>query len=327
MSEARQGGLDALQWGSWSDWFQLIRLPLVFTLIADNIAASVMGAGSLYPLSAWLLVLGASVSAYWGGMILNDVVDVERDRTERPQRPLPSGRVSPVIAGHVGNVLLLLAPVLVLSAVMFHQAKGQWSGAAVGAAVGLAGAVRAYDSRLKPTWLGPILMGACRGLHVLMVGLAMHAVSGATDSKPSSLVVFATGIAVYVCGVTVYARREAGQSARSVLALGMIIEALGLLLIALVPQWVEGARRWYLDPNFHYPLLIGLIGITVVHQGVRGYARPVPRFVQAAVKHALLTLILLDASVVALRCGKWAGAATVALVLPALLSSFRWRTT
>ncbi len=44
------------------------------------------------------LVVIASVLVYWGGMILNDVVDLEEDRTTRLHRPLVRGSISPVIA-------------------------------------------------------------------------------------------------------------------------------------------------------------------------------------------------------------------------------------
>ncbi|MEM6648301.1 MAG: UbiA family prenyltransferase, partial [Bacteroidota bacterium] len=40
------------------------------------------------------LVAGAMVCFYTAGMVLNDVLDLEIDRRERPSRPLPSGQVS-----------------------------------------------------------------------------------------------------------------------------------------------------------------------------------------------------------------------------------------
>jgi hypothetical protein len=44
-------------------------------------------------LNVWPLLVGVSL-LYIGGMILNDVCDVAVDHRQRPQRPLPSGRVS-----------------------------------------------------------------------------------------------------------------------------------------------------------------------------------------------------------------------------------------
>ena len=48
---------------------------------------------ALVPPLAVLLLVAASVFLYLAGMVLNDVYDVEIDRRERPDRPLPSGRI------------------------------------------------------------------------------------------------------------------------------------------------------------------------------------------------------------------------------------------
>ncbi|WP_375373510.1 UbiA family prenyltransferase, partial [Micromonospora sp. ATA51] len=41
---------------------------------------------------------GASVLLYWAGMAANDWADRHLDAVERPERPIPSGRVSPPAA-------------------------------------------------------------------------------------------------------------------------------------------------------------------------------------------------------------------------------------
>ncbi|MEZ6074969.1 MAG: hypothetical protein R3C56_04610 [Pirellulaceae bacterium] len=46
-----------------------------------------------------------------------------------------------------------------------------------------------------------------------------------------------------------------------------------------------------------------------------------------AVKHAILTLILIDAAVVLMWAGPWYGSAVAALLLPALSSAIRYRST
>ncbi len=321
------GSIDTLHWGRWHDWLELVRLPLVFTLLTENIAGSVLAGGGLFPLSAWGPVLLASLCAYWGGMILNDVVDLDQDRVQRPGRPLPAGRISPAIAGHVGNALLLIAPVLILGVVVLHRSHPLWMGVAFLSAVLLSVCVRAYDSPLKRTLCGPILMGGCRGLHVLMVGLTMYSLQGESQ-VPRALLVFALSIGLYVLGITVYARHEATVSPRLNLALGIVFEMAGLGLMALLPQWDQRqGRAWWLSPDIQFPLLIALISLTVLHRGLRGFLRPGARHVQMAVKHALLTLILLDAAVVAMWAGPWPGAAVALMVLPALASSMRLRTT
>jgi hypothetical protein len=363
--------LDSLNWGDLRDWGQLVRLPNVFTLFSDCLAAAVVAVGSVWPLSAMVPVVLASLCAYWAGMILNDVVDLEEDRQARPHRPLASGRISPVIAGHVATGMLLVGPIFILVAMTLHTSQPLWMGAAFLTAVLLSLAVRSYDSPIKRTLLGPPLMGVCRMLNILMVGVAMLAVnSGVSNASlsleprqgseelafavegranngalanpvqepvgvvrlpeksfPKPLLALAIGIGIYIFGVTVYARREEQDSSQGVLVMGILLEVVGLAIIALLPSWAVPDQRWTLNPAQGYPLLIALIGLTVVNRGVAGVLHPVPRKVQLAVKHAILTLILVDAAVVLMWAGPWYGCAVVLLLLPALSSAVRFRST
>jgi hypothetical protein len=67
----------------------------------------------------WLA--GASACLYAGGVVLNDFFDRKVDVVERPERPLPSGRVPPAHAAWLGSVLLSLG---ILSAGMATPAAG-----------------------------------------------------------------------------------------------------------------------------------------------------------------------------------------------------------
>lgn len=363
----RQFDADNLAWGELGDWLQLIRLPNVFTLLSDCVAAAVVAVGLAWPVFAFVPVLFASLLAYWAGMILNDVVDLDEDREHRPDRPLASGRISAVIAGHIATGMLLIGPVVILAMLTFQYSQPLWMGIAFLASVLLSLSVRAYDSPLKRTPLGPPLMGLCRGLNILMVGFAMLAITHVpavegdegvvTHSTkvvekllidpllpaenrgsetvaqlpdiifPRPLMALAAGIALYIFGVTVYARREERDSSSGVLLFGMVLEIAGLVIIGCLPLWADAGQKWTLDPRQGYPLLIGLIGLTVVNRGIAGVWHPVPRKVQLAVKHAILTLILIDAAVVLMWAGPWYGCAVAALLLPALSSAIRYRST
>lgn len=318
--------IDRLQWGDVGDWAQLVRLPTVFTLLSNCLAAAIVVGTAWQPWTAMLPTLLASVAAYWAGMILNDVVDIEEDREKRPHRPLASGRISPAVAGHVANVLLLINPILILAVTSLHSSQPLWQGAAFVASVLLSLSVRAYDSPLKNSLLGPPLMGACRALNVLMVGCCMLAVSE-LELFPRPLLYFAAGIGLYILGVTLYARSEEGDSSNPAqLGLALLLQVAGLAVIATLPQWTRD-QTWTMDPNRGYPLLIGLIGLTVVNRAVQGIMHPVSRKIQLAVKHALLTLILIDAAIVMMWAGPWYALPVVALLLPALFSSLKFRTT
>lgn len=320
---------DALTWGGLRDWAELVRLPNVFTVLSDSLAAAILvSSGSLAWVSLTILVI-ASIFMYWAGMILNDVADLEEDRQVRSNRPLVQGRISPVLAGHIGNGMLLTAPILVLLATNIDRQQPLWMGAAFLTALALSLCVRVYDSPLKRTALGPLLMGLCRSLNILMVGCAMLAISPVESGVPRSLLIMAAGIGVYILGVTVFARREESESQPVGLSLGLTLEVAGLAIIAALP-WLSGPEegaRWQVDPWFAYPVLIGLVGLTVINRGAQALNHPVPRKVQLAVKHAILTLVLLDAAIAALSAGPWFGGSIALLLLPAMLVGARFRST
>ncbi len=319
--------LDRLHWGTLRDWAQLVRLPTVFTLFSDCLAAAIVVGSQWQPVTALIPTLAASLCAYWAGMILNDVVDLEEDKQTRPARPLASDRISPVIAGHVATGMLLIGPILILATTTLHASQPLWMVTAFFAAVLLSLCVRFYDSALKRTPLGPVLMGLCRTLNILMVGCTLLAV-GDTEALPKPLLVFAAGIGLYIMGVTVYARREEQESSPPGLVFGLMLEVTGLILVGWCPFWAEeSGPAWTLNPQGGYPLLIGLIGATVIQRGFAGVLHPVSRKVQLAVKHAILTLILIDAAVVLMWAGPWYGIAVVILLLPALTSAMRFRST
>ena len=128
-------------------------------------------------------------------------------------------------------------------------------------------------------------------------------------------------------GVTIYAKREESDSNAGQLSFGLFLEIVGLVLLAGFPLWSQTEHAWNLDPRLAYPLLMGLIGFTVVQRGVLGINHPVPRKVQLAVRHAILTLILIDATVAMMWAGLWFGGVVALMLVPALLSALRFRST
>ncbi len=175
---------DELQWGRLRDWAELVRLPNVFTVLSDSLAACILVTGGSLPWVTVILVVLASILVYWGGMILNDVVDLEEDRTTRSHRPLVRGSISPVIAGHIGNAMLLIAPILILFATTVWREQPLWMGAAFILAIGLSLCVRVYDSPIKHTPIAPLIMGSCRLLNIMMAGTTMLAVTPEKLSFP-----------------------------------------------------------------------------------------------------------------------------------------------
>ncbi|MEU6667064.1 SCO3242 family prenyltransferase [Streptomyces sp. NPDC046727] len=142
----------------WRAVAELVRAPAALTVPGDSLAGAV-AAGR--PFGARTPLLGAaSVCLYWAGMALNDFADRDADARERPERPIPSGRVRPGFA-------LGLAAGLTGAGLALAAAAG--GGRALRVAVPLAATVWAYDLRVKRHPVaGPVTMAAARGLDVLL---------------------------------------------------------------------------------------------------------------------------------------------------------------
>ncbi len=336
----RDADIDQLQWGTFGDWIQLVRLPTSFTLLSNCLAAGIVAGQLWWPLTALFPTLLASLLAYWAGMIHNDVVDQEEDRRSRPDRPLVSGKISPVLAGHVANAMLLLGPIVILAVTFLHTSDQLWLLAAFMSSGILSCCVRFYNSPIKHTVLGPVVMGACRAMNIVMVGstmLAVNTVPAVVDEAnpiqptvqlPEGLIGLAIGIGIYIVGVTVYARKEEGDSSPPTLSFGVLLQVVGLIIIGGLGLWTREEQEFVtLNPVRGYPLLIGLIGLTIVNRAMAGVRHPVSRKVQLAVKHSILSLIIIDAAVVLMWAGPWYAAVLIALLIPAMLSSIRVRST
>ena len=202
------------------------------------------------------LLAAASGLLYAAGMVLNDVFDLPSDRIERPERPLPSGRISLHTARWLGWELLLAGTTLTW--VLARATQSFWPGV-VGTF--LAGTVVLYDAGIKRTLLGPLAMGACRGLNVLLgmsvlpgiVGV-LHPPEVSRELEPEHWLI-AAAIGLYVTGVTWLARNESARSDRRQLAAASLVMLAGIGLLAWLPRWLS---RPQVDP-VGWCLCIGLV--------------------------------------------------------------------
>ncbi|MEZ2443815.1 UbiA-like protein EboC [Chitinophaga sp. RCC_12] len=104
----------------------------------------------------------ATMGLYGGGVVFNDVFDATLDSTERPERPIPSGVISKTQAIILGSYLLLVGILAAFSV-------GRLTGYAGWLAIGVAASALVYDKWGKHhAFLGPLNMGLCRGLNLLL---------------------------------------------------------------------------------------------------------------------------------------------------------------
>lgn len=174
------------------DLVELVRAPAALSVVGDSLAGlAAARAGTSMPIRARHALLPvASACLYLGGMALNDYGDRHVDAVERPERPIPSGRISPRGALTVGAALTAGGV----------AAAGLAGGRrALAVALPLAACVWTYDLVAKDHPTGPFVMAACRGLDVLL---------GATPGDVRSALPAAAGLTAHTLGVTVLSRGE-----------------------------------------------------------------------------------------------------------------------
>ncbi len=296
-------------------WLRLLRLPNHATVVADVLAGFLIASGVRgmpgWPPPACWWAIGAALALYAAGMVLNDAYDLGIDRVERPERPLPRGLIAPATAFAVGGLLLAIGTVAAVGAAW--TAASPWP-ALVGGLLMLA--VWAYDAHLKPTALGPFVMGSCRGLAWL---LGMTAAGGPHGSQW----LIPAGMGTYVAGITLFARDEAAAAARAAtLRFGAALMVAGLALAA-GPVWQQAGAGQRLPgtplPAVTWLLLWGIISTSVLVRALPALVSPQPARIQAAVGNAILSIITLDAILVLASCGERWSIAVLALLAVAVV--------
>jgi 4-hydroxybenzoate polyprenyltransferase len=292
---------------------ELVRLPNIFTAFADiclgwSVAQATGTAWSRWP--SFTFLGAGSACLYAGGMVWNDFFDIEQDRRERPFRPLPSGRVTRRAALFLGVTLLGAGLVLV--------SFGGWiqdgfDSLAPELAAFLLLAILLYDGWLKATFVGPAAMGLCRFLNVLLGLTLVQEVQFSWLARTH----LAAVVGLYIVGVTWFARKEAGESAR-----GSLAAAAGVSLAALVLALGVGVYSNPAGGSFLFPYLLLGLGFFIGIPAARAISRPAPSRVQAAVKRALLGLVVLDAALAVAIAG--AGGLLILLLLIPVLNLARW---
>jgi 4-hydroxybenzoate polyprenyltransferase len=289
-------------------WLKLLRLPNVFTAVADVTMGYLVTQRELQPASHVAFLVAASCLLYLSGMVLNDVFDAEADARDRPDRPIPSGRV-PLRSATAAGWAMLASGVLVAWYASFLA-----------------------DGVLKRTSLAPLLMGACRGLNVLLgMSLAVQhpAVFPSLRQMAARLDpdlpwrwwtdhewLIVLGVGTYVVGVTVFARTDAQTSSRGRLFAGLAIILAGMGLLAAIPaltgySLVIKRGGWY--------LLWAVLALITARRCLMAVLQPDPQRVQSAVRHCVQSIIVLDAAVCVGFAGPYWGLIVLSLLFPTIL--------
>jgi 4-hydroxybenzoate polyprenyltransferase len=285
-------------------YLRLIRLPNVFTAIADIIAGFFILNG--VESNGWKLsaLICASASLYLCGMAFNDVADREEDARVRPGRPIPSGQVSLCGAVLCGIALLCVG--------LISAALASWQSLMTAGI--LAFCILQYDFWGKGKFLtGPISLGLCRFMNVTL-GMSLDERFATTGFPQANLLdapwAPALAVGIYAAGLTAFsAQEESGKQLRAIIA-GWFFCGGAIALVALSGQyqalWITLA-----------PLSLVLLWLTI-----RLKKLATPWAARDLVRTGVMGVCFFDASLIfgagGVRAWPWA-LTCVVLLIPAIL--------
>jgi 4-hydroxybenzoate polyprenyltransferase len=287
-------------------YFQLVRLPNLFTAAADSLAGWLLVRGTLSEPGRWVPLALASMAIYAAGIALNDLFDLEIDRVERPKRPLPSGAVAVRFAAILSVTLLVVGFAL--------ACLGGVRSAIVAAA--LIACVLAYDVGAKRTAFGPELMGACRGLNVTLGLSAVDNLGGPTAWLA------AASIALFVTGITWISRSETESGRSSGSTAGWVLQNvafIGLVVAAFRPGGFPSSDDQSMGFTIFGLAILGIVAVIVNRADLKSVTAANPIVKQLAVKTGVLSLVWLNVAIVAAIRGPALAAAVAVLWIPAFL--------
>jgi 4-hydroxybenzoate polyprenyltransferase len=271
------------------------------TAVADILAGAAVSLAMAFPDGWDLMTMGevwlplaflsaASVMLYAAGVVFNDYFDRDTDAVERPERPIPSGVVPERSAAIFGAILMLIGVVLALIV-------SPTSGAI---AALLAISILAYDSwAKKSTVLGPLTMGICRGLNLLL---------GMSILGFPSMWWMALIPVVYIGAITLVSRGEVSGSNKRHIRIAFFLYLLVLLLVL-------GSHRFGITSLWYaLPFMIVFSLMILIPLGW-AYRENTPDNIRRAVKAGVISLILLDACIAVIFAG-WQAGLSVVLLLP-----------
>jgi 4-hydroxybenzoate polyprenyltransferase len=274
-------------------FLRLTRPANIVTAIADILAGAAIAGygGGMAELPSVLLLILATIGLYGGGVVFNDVFDAALDRVERPERPIPSGLISASEGTLLGSSLLIVG-----------VAAAFWLSPYPSGSIAFAIAIAAlvYDKWGKHhSFLGPLNMGLCRGLNLLL-GMSL------VPDTLSHYGYLAVVPILYIAAITMISRGEVhGGKSKTILFAAFLYMV--VIVSILYTSFVHGNSLYAV---FFLIMLVALIYPPLI----RAFREPVGKNIGRAVKAGVLALIVMNAS--------WAaavGAFPLALVIVLLL--------
>lgn len=219
-----------------------------------------------------ILLCISTIGLYGGGVVFNDVFDAALDKIERPERPIPKGTVTITEAAILGSALLLAG---IITAAFVSKLSCLL-------AVSIAIAALIYNKWSKHhVWAGPLNMGLCRGLNLLL-GISV------VVSSISEWWFLAIVPVIYIAAITMISRGEVHGGSKRTLYVAGLLYCIVIAAILLLSH-AKGMLWWTIIFLLPFAWMI----FTALIKAIR---TPAPQNIGKAVKAGVIALILMNAA-------------------------------
>jgi 4-hydroxybenzoate polyprenyltransferase len=261
-------------------FLRLTRPANIVTAVADILAGIAM-AGTLYfsqfDIAAIILLCLSTAFLYGGGVVMNDVFDAGLDKIERPERPIPSGLIKKSSAATFGIILLALG----IACAALSNTHHQFPASVIIAAL-IAVAAVIYDKWMKHhSFFGPLNMGICRGLNLLL-GMSIY-VPAVTSYWP-----FAIIPVVYIFAITMISRGEVHGGKKTTLYTAALLYCIVIAAILYV-----GSATSNILQTLPFIIFFAAMIFTPLAKAIQS---PVGPRIGKAVKGGVISLIIMNAA-------------------------------
>jgi 4-hydroxybenzoate polyprenyltransferase len=283
----------------------LIRLPNLFTVPTNILVGYFAIIGSTYTnaLELSLLIL-SSLMMYISGIVFNDYFDFEIDLRERPNRPLPSRRVTKKEALIIALISLISANILALVV----------SSASFIISIILSFIVISYDFKLKNTILGPLTMGSARFLNIILGASPALFVIATSYNLLLRIVSVSLFLFAYIIAISLLSKKEVDvgslqKTSKTVIVSLSIVFA---IILSIVFTYFLGIFKIDLFVN-----LILFAGSMVAIFRQINFDDSLT--IQNGIKYMVISIIVLDSIFLSGTIGLKYGLLSLILIVPSIL--------
>lgn len=273
------------------DALSLGRVSNLPTVWANAITAIVLTTAAPHWWAVLTVIVGLSLY-YVAGMYLNDACDATIDALERPERPIPSGRVSRATVFSMTVLLFVVGSILIIVPSLLDANRS--SSPVVWSAIELITCIVAYNLWHKSNPLSPVIMGLCR---VMVYVTAAFALGG---SLATPLITAAVLVLCYLIGLTYAAKQEHINTVSHQWPLVfLLLPLIALCLPVMGSQWIPAFQITL--PTVEHMLLaaVWITLVSTVFVACYWIKRRQPRDIPNAVSVLIAGMCLVDAAVLA----------------------------